>query len=256
MAGPEGDRLLRVDMTTQTASFEDFPTDWRLLGGRGGICWLVGHGAESITGFLGNRSGWYHPCFQVFPAGGGELATEIGIPGIGPVGDVADGDFKAGGTGEGEGIEMEITGSKYPTDTRPFHRVRPPIADGQRQGVDELEKAVVLGHLVGRDRRALLQILAGLLQPVEQLHPTGLLAFMLVESESVLGNQQGDIGLFGDKALGAALPDFETRRKRVGEKVVGAAALRIDPWCRVGLLPPVVVLTYGLQKPLAAGVLG
>ena len=35
MAGPEGDRLLHVDMTTQTTSFEDFPTEWKLLGGRG-----------------------------------------------------------------------------------------------------------------------------------------------------------------------------------------------------------------------------
>ncbi|MDP6977716.1 MAG: aldehyde ferredoxin oxidoreductase C-terminal domain-containing protein [Myxococcota bacterium] len=35
MAGPEGDRLLHVDMTTQTTSFEDFPAEWKLLGGRG-----------------------------------------------------------------------------------------------------------------------------------------------------------------------------------------------------------------------------
>ena len=35
MAGPEGDRLLHVDMTTQTVSFEDFPEEWKLLGGRG-----------------------------------------------------------------------------------------------------------------------------------------------------------------------------------------------------------------------------
>ncbi len=35
MAGPEGDRLLHVDMTTQTVSFEDFPAQWKLLGGRG-----------------------------------------------------------------------------------------------------------------------------------------------------------------------------------------------------------------------------
>jgi aldehyde:ferredoxin oxidoreductase len=34
MAGPEGDRLLRVDMTKQTATFEDFPAEWKLLGGR------------------------------------------------------------------------------------------------------------------------------------------------------------------------------------------------------------------------------
>jgi len=30
----EGDRILRVDMTKQTASFEAFPADWKLLGGR------------------------------------------------------------------------------------------------------------------------------------------------------------------------------------------------------------------------------
>ena len=30
----EGDRILRVDMTNQTASFEPFPADWKLLGGR------------------------------------------------------------------------------------------------------------------------------------------------------------------------------------------------------------------------------
>jgi len=35
MAGPEGDRLIRVDMTTQTASLEPFPDEWKLLGGRG-----------------------------------------------------------------------------------------------------------------------------------------------------------------------------------------------------------------------------
>ncbi len=35
MAGPEGDRLLRVDMTNQTASFEPYPDEWKLLGGRG-----------------------------------------------------------------------------------------------------------------------------------------------------------------------------------------------------------------------------
>ena len=34
MAGPEGDRLIRVDMTTQTASIEPFPDEWKLLGGR------------------------------------------------------------------------------------------------------------------------------------------------------------------------------------------------------------------------------
>lgn len=35
MAGPEGDCLIHVDMSTQTVSFEDFPAEWKLLGGRG-----------------------------------------------------------------------------------------------------------------------------------------------------------------------------------------------------------------------------
>ncbi|MCP4066821.1 MAG: aldehyde ferredoxin oxidoreductase, partial [Phycisphaeraceae bacterium] len=35
MAGPEGDRLLIVNMTDQTTSYEPFPDEWRLLGGRG-----------------------------------------------------------------------------------------------------------------------------------------------------------------------------------------------------------------------------
>src|SRR5881296_3983939 len=34
MAEPNGDRILRVDMTAQTTSFEAFPTDWKILGGR------------------------------------------------------------------------------------------------------------------------------------------------------------------------------------------------------------------------------
>ena len=34
MAAPDGDRILRVDMTTQTASFDKFPADRKLLGGR------------------------------------------------------------------------------------------------------------------------------------------------------------------------------------------------------------------------------
>ncbi len=34
MPGPEGDRLLYVNMTDQTTSFEPFPDDWKLLGGR------------------------------------------------------------------------------------------------------------------------------------------------------------------------------------------------------------------------------
>jgi len=32
--GPTGDKLIRVDMTAQTATVEDFPEDWKLLGGR------------------------------------------------------------------------------------------------------------------------------------------------------------------------------------------------------------------------------
>jgi aldehyde:ferredoxin oxidoreductase len=39
MAGPTGDRILHVDMTTQRVSFEDYPEDWNLLGGRS----LVAH---------------------------------------------------------------------------------------------------------------------------------------------------------------------------------------------------------------------
>jgi aldehyde:ferredoxin oxidoreductase len=35
MAGPEGDRLLYVNMTDQTTSYEPFPEEWKLLGGRG-----------------------------------------------------------------------------------------------------------------------------------------------------------------------------------------------------------------------------
>ncbi len=35
MAGPEGDRLIRVDMTNQTVSIEPYPDAWKLLGGRG-----------------------------------------------------------------------------------------------------------------------------------------------------------------------------------------------------------------------------
>ena len=34
MGGQTGDRLIRVDMTTQTATTEDFPEAWKLLGGR------------------------------------------------------------------------------------------------------------------------------------------------------------------------------------------------------------------------------
>ena len=30
MAGPEGDRLIRVDMTTQTVSIEPYPDEWKL----------------------------------------------------------------------------------------------------------------------------------------------------------------------------------------------------------------------------------
>jgi aldehyde:ferredoxin oxidoreductase len=35
MAGPEGDRLIYVDMTSETVSIEPFPEEWKLLGGRG-----------------------------------------------------------------------------------------------------------------------------------------------------------------------------------------------------------------------------
>ena len=35
MSGPSGDRMIRVDMTNQTASVEAFPDEWKLLGGRG-----------------------------------------------------------------------------------------------------------------------------------------------------------------------------------------------------------------------------
>jgi aldehyde:ferredoxin oxidoreductase len=35
MAGPEGDRLIRVDMTTQTVSLDPYPDEWKLVGGRG-----------------------------------------------------------------------------------------------------------------------------------------------------------------------------------------------------------------------------
>jgi len=34
MSGPTGDRLIRVDMTSQTASIEAYPDEWKLLGGR------------------------------------------------------------------------------------------------------------------------------------------------------------------------------------------------------------------------------
>ncbi len=34
MAGPEGDRLLNVNMTDRTTSYEPFPEQWKLLGGR------------------------------------------------------------------------------------------------------------------------------------------------------------------------------------------------------------------------------
>jgi aldehyde:ferredoxin oxidoreductase len=35
MPGPSGDRLIRVDMTSQTVKVEPFPDAWKLLGGRG-----------------------------------------------------------------------------------------------------------------------------------------------------------------------------------------------------------------------------
>ena len=34
MSGPTGDKLIRVDMTSQTATVEDYPEPWTLLGGR------------------------------------------------------------------------------------------------------------------------------------------------------------------------------------------------------------------------------
>ncbi len=34
MSGPTGDRMIRVDMTQQTAEIVDFPDEWKLLGGR------------------------------------------------------------------------------------------------------------------------------------------------------------------------------------------------------------------------------
>ena len=34
MAGTEGDRLIRVDMSKQTVSIEPFPEEWKILGGR------------------------------------------------------------------------------------------------------------------------------------------------------------------------------------------------------------------------------
>ena len=34
MGGPTGDRMIRVDMTNQTASVEPYPEDWKFLGGR------------------------------------------------------------------------------------------------------------------------------------------------------------------------------------------------------------------------------
>jgi len=35
MAGPSGDRLIRVDMTNQSVRIDPFPEEWKLLGGRG-----------------------------------------------------------------------------------------------------------------------------------------------------------------------------------------------------------------------------
>ncbi len=32
--GTTGDRMIRVDMTNQTATVEPYPEDWKLLGGR------------------------------------------------------------------------------------------------------------------------------------------------------------------------------------------------------------------------------
>ena len=35
MAGPEGDRLIYVDMSDQSVEIKPFPDEWKLLGGRG-----------------------------------------------------------------------------------------------------------------------------------------------------------------------------------------------------------------------------
>ena len=35
MSDPTGDRMIRVDMTQQTATIEPFPEQWKFLGGRG-----------------------------------------------------------------------------------------------------------------------------------------------------------------------------------------------------------------------------
>ncbi len=34
MPGPEGDKLIRVNMTDQSVTIDDFPEEWKLLGGR------------------------------------------------------------------------------------------------------------------------------------------------------------------------------------------------------------------------------
>ena len=34
MSGPTGDRIIHVDMTSETVSIDPFPDDWKLLGGR------------------------------------------------------------------------------------------------------------------------------------------------------------------------------------------------------------------------------
>ena len=34
MSGPSGDRMIRLDMTSQTAEAVPFPDEWKLLGGR------------------------------------------------------------------------------------------------------------------------------------------------------------------------------------------------------------------------------
>ena len=34
MSGPTGDRMIRLDMTSQTADAVPFPDQWKMLGGR------------------------------------------------------------------------------------------------------------------------------------------------------------------------------------------------------------------------------
>ena len=34
MGGPAGDKLIRIDMTNQTVQIDNYPEEWKLLGGR------------------------------------------------------------------------------------------------------------------------------------------------------------------------------------------------------------------------------